>query len=97
MRKEKCKIIYLPYSSCCVLVMMKSACIYCMAFLQNVVLDGKQAGKSSLTSELIFVASNTHVPRSRCKFLNLAGEGEGDEDETHHLLTCVAAPQVKIV
>ena len=60
------------------------------------VLDGKQAGRSSLTSELIFVASNNHVPSSRCKFLNLAGEGEGDEDETHHLLTCVAAPQVKI-
>ena len=73
---------------------MKSACIYCMAFLQNVVPDGKQAGKSSLTSELIFVASNTHVPRSRCKFLNLAGGEEGG-DETHHLLTCVAAPQVK--
>ena len=74
--------------------MMKSACIYCMAFLQNVVPDGKQAGKSSLTSELIFVASNTHVPSSRCKFLNLAEGGGGDE--THHLLTCVAAPQVKI-
>ena len=28
--------------------------------------------------------------------MDLAGEGEEGGDETHHLLTCVAAPQVKI-